>query len=74
MPTPAQVLNRLRYRRPDKPDRTRTGTVVTSTRVAVDIGGAEVSALPVGSPPAVGDKVLLLLTSHGTYILGKIGG
>lgn len=75
MPTPAQVANR----RQDPPgERHYTATVTTAGTpaytVALDPGGAATEALALtGATYVVGDRILLLVTAIGNFILGKIG-
>lgn len=73
MPTPAQVANR---NQPPPPERHRTATVVAAgppVRVALDPGGAETVAAPLdGKTYAPGQRVLVLLTSTGNFVMGRI--
>ena len=74
MPTISQAINR---RRPGRdPDRHYTATVTVAgalATVALDPGGATTQARQL--PPAtytVGQRVLVLCTAAGNYILGRI--
>lgn len=73
MATPAQVANRAQ---PIRPDRHYPATItVAGTRptVAIQPGGAATTATPVDAVAyTVGQRVLVLVTSHGNYILGRI--
>jgi len=73
MPTPAQVANR----RQDPPaERHYTATVVAAgppVMVALDPGGAQVAARAlVGATYSNGQRVLILRTKFGNYVLGRI--
>lgn len=73
MPTPAQVTNRAQ---PPPGERHRVGTVTaTGPRhtVALDPGGAKIGAVAfTGITHPVNSRVLVLLTSAGNWILGRI--
>jgi len=73
VPTPTQVANR---RQVPPPVRFYTGTVTAPgppVTVALDPGGASTKATPmVGTAYANGQRVLVLSTSIGNYVLGRI--
>ena len=73
MPTSAQVANRAN---PPPADRHYPAVVVTAgtpTVVALDPGGAQTTALAVNAGAyTAGQRVLVLVTAAGNYILGRI--
>jgi len=73
MPTATQVANR---RQPPPADRHFTATVVsggTPCIVALDPGGTQATAVPlVGATYSGGQRVLVLVTKAGNYVMGRI--
>lgn len=73
MATPTQVANRTQ---PAPPERHHTGTVAIAgypSAVALDPGGAATMATPTsGAAYPAGTRVLVLITPHGNYIIGRL--
>jgi hypothetical protein len=73
MPTAAQVANR---RQPAPGERHYPATVTAAgppVVVALDPGGASTTATPLGGVAyTVGNRVLVLVTSFGNYVIGRI--
>jgi hypothetical protein len=74
MPTPSQVVNRARPSGPGAHYYTATVNALgPPIMVALDPGGALTAARGfVGATYAVGQRVLVLTTTAGNYILGRI--
>ena len=73
MPTPAQVANRTQATTPDRHYPATVTAVGPPLRVSLEPGGASTTALPmVGAAYTAGQRVLVLVTQAGNYILGRI--
>lgn len=71
MPTVGQLLGS----QPDLPPANRfyTGVIAASGRVTLDEGGTSVRpTLRIGTAPATGSRVLLLICGTGTVLLGRL--
>jgi hypothetical protein len=73
VPTPSQVANRAQSREPDHHYRGTVTAAGPPVTVALDPDGSPTTAIALdGAAYAVNQRVLVLITRAGNYVLGKI--